>query len=111
MKEIKYEKADGSEGSTFVLEAGDKVIAKFSAPRKNEKGIYDSYSLGVEGNNSDETAYVRLSKGQGEKLLKLGDLTGKTIVAYEYSNKFGKFIGVKVDILAVKSALAKNNKK
>lgn len=94
MKKEEYEREDGTKGTKNILEPGDKIIARYDEPRVNNSGKYPSYSLGVtiEG----EESYVQLTKGQYDKLMTLKPLTGKTIEAYEYENKHGKFTGVRV---------------
>ena len=92
MKEVVYEKKDGTEGKKYVFEAGDVVTSKYDSPRETKLGKYMNYSLGVE----EEQEYIQLTAGQYNKLQKVGELTGKKIEAYEYENDFGKQVGVRV---------------
>ena len=96
MKETKFNKKDGSEGTSYKFEAGDKVVANFDAPKKLEGGKYDNWSIGVKLENGEDI-YVQLTGAQATKLTESGDIRGKTITAYEYENKYGKQIGVKVE--------------
>ncbi|MBD3248459.1 hypothetical protein GF336_00250 [Candidatus Woesearchaeota archaeon] len=95
MKEQEFEKKDGSKGVKYILQAGDKVTSRFAEPRKADIGKFPSYSLGVTTDDGKEV-YVQLTEGQFKRLHGK-DLTGKTIVAEEYENEFGKQIGVKVE--------------
>lgn len=94
MKKTEFERADGSKGVKYTLEAGDKVKSRYDQPRENNKGKYPSYSLGVTHEEEGEI-YVQLTKNQHDQLMKSTPLNDKTIEAYEYENQHGKFIGVK----------------
>lgn len=100
MKEEKFQKKDGSEGVKYTLEAGDKVVSRFDKPRSNTQGNYPNYSLGITHPEKGDI-YVQLTPAQFEKLDKIGNLTGKTIEAYEYENEYSKqkntkYVGVKI---------------
>lgn len=96
MKEQKYKKTDGTEGVSYKLEKGDIIYPAFGQPKMS--GQYNSFTIGAKFNPDDEEViYVRLTNSQGQKLMSLGDVTGKKVVAYGYKNKFGDQVGVNVE--------------
>lgn len=95
MKEEKFTRKDGSKGTTYRLEAGDKVTSRYDEVRENISGEFTNYSLGVETLDKKEV-HVRLTQSQTRTLKKSDKLKGKLIEAYEYENEYGKQVGVKV---------------
>lgn len=85
---------DNSKGVNYKLEAGDVLTVRFSSPKVLTAGQFPAYSIGVTTPDGEDV-YVRLTKAQHDALLKLGDLTGKKIEAYEYENKYSKQKGTK----------------
>ena len=57
-------------------------------------GIYENHSLGVLTEDGKEI-YLKITKGQKTSLEKAGDLTGRTIEFYAYSNEYGDQVGAK----------------
>lgn len=92
MKKVEFDKKDGTKGTKYIAEPGDKVTSRFESPRATTLGKYENYSMGIEG----DIPYLQLTKGQHEKLMQSGNIQGKTIEFYEYENDFGKQTGVKV---------------
>lgn len=94
MKETKFQRADGTEGTSYKLEPGDKVTSRFEQPKKQEGGKFENWSLGVTYQGKE--IFLTLTKAQADKLNKIGHLQQKNIEAYEYENQYGKQIGIKV---------------
>lgn len=80
----------------WKFEPGDKVVARYEKPIER-KGMYVNYTLGVTHEEHGDI-FVKLTGAQFKAVTKeeIGDLTGKTIEAYEYTNDYGKQVGVKV---------------
>lgn len=103
MKQEQFVRTDGSKGTSYSLEAGDEVVARFSKVGEKDNAFVNSegkavpvknYFLGVTWGDQEIT--VKITEGQKKVLDKQGDLQGKTIVAEEYANDYGKQVGVRV---------------
>jgi hypothetical protein len=94
MKTETYKRNDGSEGTNYTPEVGDKFKARYSSVRTVKTGIYENHSLGVLTEDGKEI-YLKITKGQKTSLEKAGDLTGRTIEFYAYSNEYGDQVGAK----------------
>ncbi len=90
MKTEKYPKNDGTEGTRYMLEKGDVITALFSSPKENLLGNskYASYSIKAVWN--DKEIFVTLTHGQFKRLVGIGNLEGKKLVAVGYSGPTGK---------------------
>jgi len=95
MKTRDFKRTDGSTGTEYKLEAGDVVTARFDKPRESTKGKFKNFSLGVTHEKHGEI-YVALTEAQAASLAKFVPLTGKKITAREYTNDYGKQVGVSV---------------
>lgn len=98
MKENKFTRRDGTEGTEYKLEAGDEIVSEYSKVRTtdNETVKYPKHQLGCKWKGAEGKIYVTLTTAQKEKLDKEEDLAGKTIVAYKYENKYGEQVGVAI---------------
>jgi hypothetical protein len=97
MKTENYPKNDGSEGMRYTLEKGDVITALFSSPKENllGKAKYASYSIKAVWNNRE--IFVTLTHGQFKRLVGIGNLEGKKLVAVGYSGPTGKeLIGIEL---------------
>lgn len=106
MKKEDFKKADGTDGTKYRFEKGDKATIVYDkiyvSPERlgvnkttGQAFKTQDYILGVKTEKEGEIK-VNLSKTQAEKLKNREDLQGKNIEAYEYENKYGKQIGIKV---------------
>lgn len=96
MKQEIFTRKDGTEGFNLKLEVGDVIEPIFETPRVTNNNGFENYSLGIKGDTEEEIVYVKLTKGQYDQCIKIGDLRDKKLKAEEYTNKFGTFIGLKV---------------
>lgn len=96
MKTEVFEREDGTQGEKYTPEVGDKFVSRYAYVRENTGGKFTNYSLGVTTEDSKEI-YIKVTSGQAKGLKKFGDLTGKTVVFYAYSNDFGDQVGAKVE--------------
>ena len=97
MKTENYPKKDGTQGARYTLEKGDVIEAKFSKPREASlgKSKYPSYSIKAVWN--DKEIFVSLTHGQYKRLMGIGDLEGKKLVAIGYPGAAGKeLVGLEV---------------
>lgn len=85
MKVEPYTKKDGTEGKTYIPEAGDRFVARFDKPLKSEYGMYENWILGVTTAEHGDIS-IRLTKGQNKGLSKYVPLTGKQLGAYNYTH-------------------------
>lgn len=95
MKTENFKRKDGTEGTKNVLEPGDEFIPRFESPRKNTKGKYDNWSIGIKTVPEGKEVFVQLTKGQAEKLNKMGNVQNKKLVCYEYESHDRKCVGIK----------------
>ena len=97
MKTEKFTRNDNSEGITNVPEVGDRFYSRFSKVRTFKGGAYENHSLGVSKTDSEdaEVFYVKITNGQKKSLDLKGDINGKWLTFEEYSNDFGKQVGVR----------------
>ena len=71
------------------------ISLNLKTPKKNEQSKFESYSLGVLFNG--KKIYIRLTGTQGKKLIEAGNIKGKTLSVYKYTNKYGDNLGFKVE--------------
>ena len=98
MKSEKYTKKNGEEGTSFKFQDGDVVTPVYDKPfKRNAEGevLYDSFLIKVK--NDESEVIVTLTKTQYEQLMKHEPLTNKTIKAENYENKYGTFVGLRVE--------------
>ncbi|MCD4831686.1 MAG: hypothetical protein K8R02_07780 [Anaerohalosphaeraceae bacterium] len=90
MKTENYPKNDGTQGVRYILEKGDVIEAKYSKPRETLLGgsKYPSYSIKAVWD--DNEIFVALTHGQYKRLMGIGDLDGKKLVAVGYPGAEGK---------------------
>jgi hypothetical protein len=98
MKQEKYTRKDGTEGHNNIPEAGDMFIAKYPTVRSVKTGLYENHSLGVfdPKDDKEETIYLKITPAQKMNLEKHGDITGKTVEFYQYTNEYGDQVGATV---------------
>ena len=97
MKTENYPKNDGTQGTRHTLEKGDVFTALFSTPRESTLGDskYSSYSIKAVWNNKE--IFVTLTHGQYKRLVGIGNLEGKKLIAVGYSGPTGKeLVGLEV---------------
>lgn len=97
MKTENYPKNNGSQGTRYTLEKGDVITALFASPKENllGKSKYASYSIKAAWN--DKEIFVTLTHGQFKRLIGIGNLEGKKLVAVGYSGPAGKeLIGIEL---------------
>ena len=97
MKEENYPKNNGSQGTRYILEKGDIIKALFATPRETilGKSEYASYSIKALWDNKE--IYVSLTQGQFKRLVAIGDLEGKNLIAVGYEGPSGKeLVGLEV---------------
>lgn len=97
MKTESYPKSNGTEGTRYTLEKGDVIEAMFSKPRETVlgKSKYTSYSIKAVWN--DKEVFVTLTSGQYKRLMGIGDLEGKKLVAVGYPGPAGKeLVGIEL---------------
>jgi len=90
MKTENYPKKDGTYGTRYTLEKGDVIEALVPKPREAllGKSKYPSYSIKVAWSSKD--IYVALTHGQYKRLMGLGNLDGRKLVAVGYQGQAGK---------------------
>ncbi len=88
MIEKKYEKRDGTEGVEYKLEKGDVVAFK---KKLTFEGNFGDNHLMI--TTDDKT--IRLTGGQAKFFDKFEVAEGTEVLAEEYTNTFGTFIGLK----------------
>ena len=90
MKTENYPKNNGSQGTRYILEKGDVITALFASPKESLLGQskYASYSLKAVWNAKE--IFVTLTHGQFKRLVGIGNLEGKKLVAVGYSGPTGK---------------------
>lgn len=92
MKERKYEKEDGSKGSSWTLEENDEFIPLYEKPLISDKGKFVNYFIRVKMPETNEERSLQITESQAKMLDKLGKLTPiteKTLRTYAYTNKYG----------------------
>ena len=97
MKTEDYTKKDGKPGIRYFLEKGDVIKAMVATPREASlgKSKYPSYS--IKAIWSSKEIYVTLTCGQYKRLIGIGSLEGKKLVAIGYQGPAGKeLIGLDV---------------
>lgn len=97
MKTENYPKNNGTQGTRYTLEKGDVITAVFPTPKETTLGNskYSSYSIKAIWNN--EEIFVTLTPGQFKRLVGIGQLEGKKLVAVGYSGPTGKeLIGIEL---------------
>lgn len=98
MKTENYPKKDGKPGTRYFLEKGDVIKALVATPREASlgKSKYPSYS--IKAIWGDKEIYVTLTNGQYKRLMGIGSLEGKKLVAIGYQGPAGKEL-VGLDVL------------
>lgn len=98
MKTESYPRKNGTTGTRYTLEKGDIIKAMFSKPREAILGEskYASYSIKALWN--DREIFVSLTGGQYKRLMGIGDLEGKKLVAVGYPGPAGKEL-IGIDLL------------
>ena len=97
MKTENYTKNDGKPGIRYFLEKGDMIKASVPTPKEVSlgKSKYPSYSIKAVWNDKD--IFVTLTKGQYKRLVGIGSLEGKKLIAVGYVGPAGKeLIGLDV---------------
>ena len=97
MKTENYPKNNGTSGTKYTLEKGDVIEPVFSKPRESSlsNSNYLSYSIKAVWNNKE--IFVSLTKGQYKRLMGLGDLNGKKLIAVGYQGESCKeLIGLNI---------------
>ena len=97
MKTENYPKNNGANGSRYTLEKGDVIEAMFSTPKETMlgKSKYPSYSIKAIWNSKE--IFVTLTHGQYKRLIGIGNLEGKKLIAVGYPGLEGKeLIGLEV---------------
>ena len=102
MKTDEFDRKDGTKGTSYRLEDGDKVVAMFDKVGSRENLIVKdgkplkimNHFLGV--TYEDKEITLTVTGGQKKVLDKITDLTGKTIIAVGYENDFGEQVGCRV---------------
>ena len=97
MKTEDYTKKDGSAGTRYAFEKGDVVRSLFAKPRESVfgKSKYPVYSIKAAWNGQE--VYITLTAGQYKKLMGIGSLDGRELVAIGYEGPEGKeLVGLKV---------------
>lgn len=90
-----YKRKDGSIGTKNLPQEKDEFISKYPTVKTTKMGEYFNNTLGVI-NNKGKLLHLTLTKQQTKTLNEHGNLTGKKISFYNYINKFGEQIGVKI---------------
>ncbi len=90
MKTENYNKKDGSAGTRYTLEKGDIVKALYAMPRETVPGKskYPIYSIKAAWKGKE--VYVTLTTGQYKRLMGIGSLEGKEIIALGYEGPDGE---------------------
>ena len=97
MKNENYTKNNGTQGVRYTLEKGDVIKTTFSTPREVMlgKSKYPSYSVKAIWN--DKEIFITLTHGQYKRLIGIGNLEDKKLVAVAYSGPSGKeLVGLEV---------------
>ena len=97
MKTENYTKNNGIQGIRYTLEKGDVIKTTISTPREAMlgKSKYPSYSVKAIWN--DKEIFVSLTHGQYKRLIGIGNLEDKKLVAVGYSGPKGKeLVGLEV---------------
>ncbi|NIA02492.1 MAG: hypothetical protein GWP15_03845 [Nitrospirae bacterium] len=85
MKVENYTKKDGSIGTRYTLSKGDVIEAVFSKPREAMLGESKYMSYSIKAIWNEKEIFVSLTHGQYKRLMGIGDLEGKKLVAVSYS--------------------------
>ncbi len=93
----KYKTKSGETLKEYIIEDGDKFIPKI--PKCIERyGKYINYSLPVDLITKDrvvfEGIFITLSKSQAEIINNTEEPTQQLFKVYQYSNKYGNFLGI-----------------
>ena len=89
MKTENYTKNDGKPGIRYFLEKGDMIKASVPTPKE--------VSLSIKAVWNDKDIFVTLTKGQYKRLVGIGSLEGKKLIAVGYVGPAGKeLIGLDV---------------
>lgn len=111
MNSKEFELKNGEKRTSLSFENGDLVRSRFNKVGSNEPYagkkkdgttfVGQNHYLGVTDLKTNKEVTVTITKGQKASLDKQGDLTGKTLEAYEYvkksePNKGKKLVGVRV---------------
>lgn len=97
MKTENYTKSDKSQGTKYFLEKGDIIQCLVPSPKEAVlgKSKYPSYSVKAMWNNKE--IFVSLTNGQYKRLMGLGNLEDKKLVAVGYPGPEDKeLVGLEV---------------
>ncbi len=84
MKTENYTKNDNTLGTKYILEKGDIIEVSVSGPKEAMIGNskYPSYSIKAIWDNKE--IFLSLTHGQYKRLIGIGDLEGKKLIAVGY---------------------------
>lgn len=97
MKTEHYPRNNGTQGTRYMLEKGDVITAVYPTPKEVTlgKSKHPSYSIKAVWNSKE--VFVSLTHGQFKRLIGIGQLEGKKLVAVGYSGPTGKeLIGIEL---------------
>jgi len=97
MKTENYTKNDKTQGTKYFLEKGDIIEVSVPSPREAMigKSKYPSYSIKAIWN--DKEIFVSLTHGQYKRLMGIGNLEDKKLVAVGYPGPEGKeLVGLEI---------------
>jgi hypothetical protein len=97
MKTENYTKKDGKPGIRYALEKGDVIKAMVSTPREASLGKSKFPSYSIKAIWGGKEIYITLTSGQYKRLIGIGSLEGKKLVAIGYQGPASKeLIGLDV---------------
>lgn len=90
MRTEEYTKKDGRPGTRYTLEKGDVIRALAVSPRESMlgKSKYPAYSIKAAWNGRE--IYITLTHGQCKRLMGLGDVKGRNLIAVGYVGPSGE---------------------
>ncbi len=104
-----YKTESGETLKEYIIEEGDKFIPKISTCIERA-GKYINYKLPVDLVTKDgvqfEDIFITLTKSQAMIINDTVDCTQQLFTVYEYSNKYGNFLGVSCNELKPSKTLA-----